>query len=301
MSDTQTNQFNGSGTTAERLAFTPNPATVASGPDQGYTFWDTDLQAAYAWDTGTADWVAIGGGGGSATETTAIGSETLTTAGDLDFYTDAPYVARYTGAAWSPWGPVWPLTLPDASAYAWVNQGTATISTTTIDGPLYLAGSFSASGNASWALRVKTLPAAPYTITTAAFYRVLNVNFSLASVGWRESGSGKIIDVGVDQNGRIAGANKWNSPTSYNSTYAATMRVPGYGWVGGVVWIRLKDDNTNRSAQFSHDGLNWVDLIAPVSRTDFMTPDEAFFGVNDSQNTFANAVSAITLISWLEQ
>lgn len=63
------NDFIASGTTAERTAFVPDPPTPASGPDYGYLWWDTDLQAEYAYDFGTAAWVATGGGGGSGTVT----------------------------------------------------------------------------------------------------------------------------------------------------------------------------------------------------------------------------------------
>lgn len=65
MSDTKLNQFLASGTTAERLAFVPSPPTPASGPDPAYLWWDTSLQAEYAWNAGTSAWVAITGGGGS--------------------------------------------------------------------------------------------------------------------------------------------------------------------------------------------------------------------------------------------
>ncbi len=67
MADSTLNRFHASGTTAERVAFTPTPPTPSSGPNFGYTWWDSDEQLLYAWDTGLADWVATGGGGGSAT------------------------------------------------------------------------------------------------------------------------------------------------------------------------------------------------------------------------------------------
>lgn len=61
MSDTTLNRFVASGTTAERTAFTPSVPSPASGPDSGYTWWDTDLQTLYAWDVGGGAWVpAIG-------------------------------------------------------------------------------------------------------------------------------------------------------------------------------------------------------------------------------------------------
>jgi hypothetical protein len=70
MADGTLNKFLGTGTTAERLAFTPVPPSPATPPGNGYTFWDADLQTLYAWDDGTAAWVAVSGGGGGITELT---------------------------------------------------------------------------------------------------------------------------------------------------------------------------------------------------------------------------------------
>lgn len=52
MSDATLNRFVASGTAAERAAFTPTPPTPASGPDSGYSFYETDTKKTYAW-TGT--------------------------------------------------------------------------------------------------------------------------------------------------------------------------------------------------------------------------------------------------------
>ncbi len=57
MSDTTLNRFMGRGTSAQRAAFTPSAPTPSSGPSQAYIWWDTDVQAAYAYDFGLAAWV----------------------------------------------------------------------------------------------------------------------------------------------------------------------------------------------------------------------------------------------------
>lgn len=77
MTDATLNRFVATGTTAERTAFTPSPATPASGPDQGYTWYDTDLEAIFAYDFTVPGWVEIGGGL-AATSTTDVltGTET---------------------------------------------------------------------------------------------------------------------------------------------------------------------------------------------------------------------------------
>lgn len=62
-SDTTMNRFLARGTTAQRLAFTPSAPTPASGPLQGYFWYDSDLQAVYAYDFGSGTWVAPSGSG----------------------------------------------------------------------------------------------------------------------------------------------------------------------------------------------------------------------------------------------
>ena len=51
MSDTSLNKFIGYGTNAERLAFTPSPATIAAAPHQAYIWYATDTDNVYAYTT----------------------------------------------------------------------------------------------------------------------------------------------------------------------------------------------------------------------------------------------------------
>lgn len=77
MSDTTLNLFDSNGPTAARVAFVPNPPTVATGADCGYLWWDTDLQALFAYDFGLADWVQVGGASGTVTNTGALNANEL--------------------------------------------------------------------------------------------------------------------------------------------------------------------------------------------------------------------------------
>lgn len=92
MTDSTLNRYLASGTTTQRLAFVPDPPTPASGPSPSYLWWDTTLQAEYAYNFGTSAWVAVGGGGaGTVTTTgspasgnlTAFSGTTSITSGDL--------------------------------------------------------------------------------------------------------------------------------------------------------------------------------------------------------------------------
>lgn len=73
MTDATSNRFQGRGTAAAMAAFVPNPATPASGPDQGYTWWNTDDNTLYAYDFVGVAWVATGGGGLTLSDSTLAG------------------------------------------------------------------------------------------------------------------------------------------------------------------------------------------------------------------------------------
>jgi hypothetical protein len=61
MSDVTLNRYLSSGTAAERLAFTPNPPTPASGPDPLYVWQETDTGNTYVWTPGAATWTPVNG------------------------------------------------------------------------------------------------------------------------------------------------------------------------------------------------------------------------------------------------
>lgn len=61
MADSTLNRFVASGTAAERAAFTPTPPTPASGPDQGYFWYETDTGNTYSWDGAAWDQVNTAG------------------------------------------------------------------------------------------------------------------------------------------------------------------------------------------------------------------------------------------------
>ncbi len=64
MADSTLNRFLSSGTAAERAAFTPTPPTPSSGPDAGYSWFETDTNLLYSWDSVAVAWVQVGGGSG---------------------------------------------------------------------------------------------------------------------------------------------------------------------------------------------------------------------------------------------
>lgn len=210
-------------------------------------------------------------------------------AGDLYLPTDAPYLLRWNGSAWRPYGLLWPMTLLVDGDYSWVNQGSATLS---VANGLAVLHNDANVNNGSWKLRVKTAPATPYTITVGFTVTGLYDNLA-AGLCWRQSSDGKLIMVNKTTASATVFATKWDSVSVAGADYNSwsTLLLMSRG----VIWFRLADNGTNRLISFSTDGFTWQQLHS-VSRTDFLTADQVGFGV------FGNATGEqnISIVSWAE-
>src|SRR5205823_4326526 len=79
-----------------------------------------------------------------------------------DVYRSEMHGWRYSGSAWVPFGPLFPLADPNLQTFAWVNQGAATVSNTY--GGIFVSCATN-SGSHGIRIRKKAAPATPYTIT----------------------------------------------------------------------------------------------------------------------------------------
>lgn len=218
-------------------------------------------------------------------KTSAIAGPPTAVAGDLWLPTDGFVLNRYSGSAFTPWGPIFALTPPVDGDFAWVNQGTASVSTA--NGGIYLVGPPSAT--VSVRARVKSAPATPYTITAA--FMLANGFSQRVGIGFRESGAGTMSTVEV-LNGNMLTVSNWNSATSFNGA-----PLPGFlCFIPTLVWLRIQDNGTDRIYSVSTDGQNFI-VIYTVTRTTFLTADQVLFMVHDTSNVY---VPNMTLLSWKE-
>lgn len=215
-------------------------------------------------------------------------------AGRLLLPSDGFYLARDSGSARVPWGPIFPLTEPVSGDFAWINQGSATISTT--NGGVYLEGPAEASAY-NWRIRKKAAPATPYTIT-AAF--LINADWfrngagSLNAFGalcFRQSSDGKLatLELFLNSLGNTLRVTKYTNATTLSATYLSLTTTQSYG---PLIWFRIADNGTNRICSTSGDGQNWIEQHS-VGRTDFLTADEVGFAVTG----YTNKVG-MTLLHW---
>jgi len=213
-------------------------------------------------------------------------------AGRLHLVTDDVTGAYDDGSVWRPFGIVHKFTAPVNANYAWVNQGSATVSTSQ-DGILLSAPTNSGDG---LRIRKKAAPATPYTITAFMAFNTYPQNYNSVGLCFRESSSGKLHTFGVTYSGNLyLGSTKWNSETSFGSDYANQPAVPT-GIMRGAGWIRIGDDGTNRKCWYSSDGKTWLQYHT-ISRTDFMTANEVGFFMNINNTTYPGT---LTLLSWKE-
>lgn len=241
---------------------------------------------------------ASGGSGGNITSTGAVGSEPGSPAsGDLYLPNNGVNIERYSGAAWIPWGPIFPVTPPIDANYAWINQGGASVVANA--GSVFLLAP--AGSGINWRIRKKAAPATPYTITGMFLITGLFPDFHQMGLLFRNASSGKLALFTLQGNdgGVLTGSKcslnslTYASPTSFNALYKASNF-----WPGKVVFMRIADNGVNRICSLSPDGQNWI-VFHTIVRTDYFTADEVGFAVNSEQSGATDDAS-MTLISWKE-
>jgi len=211
--------------------------------------------------------------------------------------TDGIFIERDNGSGWEKFGPIWPMTPPQASDFpTWVNQGSATI----VDnkGAVWFE-SPSVSGT-SYRMRVKPYPTPPFTVEMAVISLITPNTSSYSGAGLviRDDVSGKLQHYGFYDatQGMIGGYNR-PSPTGSSS---AITGWPSSGQLfqteSGLLWVKYEDDSTNRKISISADGYSWVQMVS-VSRTDYLTPTQIGLYLHAPQTTPESNQGA-TFLHW---
>ncbi len=214
--------------------------------------------------------------------------------GNLQFYTDGVYLRRDNGSTFDPWGPLYPLTEPPTSSWSWVNQGSATL-TTTNGGQYIEAEALSTSPNMR--LRTRTAPSAPYTITAVLMPNTRDVDYHHYGILFRQSSDGKIHALSIQRNTTpTLGSLKYTNATTFSATYTTITNFQNETNKAnnGLMYLQIIDDNTNRVCKWSFDGVHFRQLHT-IGRTDFLTADQVGFFVS-SEN--ASHAAGAWLISW---
>ncbi|HSH82754.1 MAG TPA: hypothetical protein VLA19_29835 [Herpetosiphonaceae bacterium] len=241
------------------------------------------------------------GGGGDSTLTAAYASRPApSNDGNLFFPTDGMVVERDTGAAYVPWGPIWPFTRPVNADFAWVNQDGAAV--TEERGGLYLLGTSTAS---RLRIRTKAAPATPYAVTIGFEpdfqFTTLTGNFQNAGVLFREATTGKCVTFGVTPNDNInllpaLWVARFSDPNTHVSNQLVHRVSSLQAGKSGLWWLRIQNDGTNLTFHVSSDGIHFRQVYTEGKAAYFTTaPDQVGFYVS---NNGAAWTPAMFLVHW---
>lgn len=219
------------------------------------------------------------------TSTTLSNRQAAAKAGRLFLPSNASYIQRDTGTAWTSWGPIHPITPPPTIAdFTWFNQQTATA----VDsgGAIY----FKQPTIAQWCGTAKAGASNPFTLTVAITYNDQN-NDAQSGIGIRDSVSGKIETLTVDHYYKCATMLRWNSASSINSV----VRTSGSGHNPALTWLQITEDSTTRKFNYSLDGITWTE-IASEAKAAFVTPNQVCIGAYSNSGYIG-----FRIISWKEE
>lgn len=154
------------------------------------------------------------------------------------------------------------------SLWTWVNQSTATA--TTSNGSLLLYHASASGDNTS--IIVQNVPATPWTITAKCTFVGPPTNVVFGGLAVRDSGTGKLVLYGPGENsGRMMQVYNFTNPTASSAQVIETLNAAFWSW---TYW-RIKDDGTNMIFSFSFDGISYYPAKT-VTRTSFLANPNQF-------------------------
>jgi hypothetical protein len=233
-----------------------------------------------------------GAASGNATYADAYASRPASSLdGNLFFPTDANTFQRDNGSSYPlAFGPIFPLTPPDNSAFSDISGG-APSTITAAKGVITITG----SGSVNVRGRTQAVPAStPWTRTAIIIPRMVD-SFAHCGVFFRQSsggGAGKLVTCGLFRSASSWDLTvfKWDNPSTFNFAYSTI--TPGF--VPQPLILQISDTGSNRVCRWSTDGIDFHQLHS-VGNTDFLTADEIGFYVDSNG---ASVAPAMTLLSW---
>lgn len=224
-------------------------------------------------------------------------------AGKLYFAQDNNVTYRDNGTGWDTWsapassgsgGIGWaPFTDPTTQAWAWQNQGSATI--TSGNKIEFLKCPREATSGANLRGRSIAVAATPYTYTACFLPAMIKEPFQGYGLFLYNSTSGDLIVFRVNDEST-------NPPTFAVDTYtsfalAGKLAVLESETNFPIHWMQIQDDGTHRTYRWSPDGFNWLQFYQEASGT-FIVPTNVGYFLFAAVSTSNNVDSGVSLVSW---
>jgi hypothetical protein len=199
---------------------------------------------------------------------------------------DCGRIDRDNGGAWENifLGPKAWATEPPSSSWSTTTLGSATFGADLDGRKLAIPTS---GGSDAWRIEYRTLSPASNYITTA-YLELAHVpgNYMRSGLVLMDNSS-VFIDFGIHYDSSLSGfylsLTKWTNVTTFNSNYlTATLTVTG----GIPNWLRFRDDGSNRYAEYSFNGVDWI-LFHSIGRTNYITPTRIGWGASNISSNAA--------------
>ena len=207
---------------------------------------------------------------------------------------DPSDIAGYSGvSAADRYGLLWKLVNPTLPAWAWQNQGGASV--VEANGLVFLTIPSQTTNVRS---RLISAVATPWTITTLVRSRftTATADRQLAGLVLRESSTGKLHTWYIQNSGNIQHV-KYTNDTTFSAVGVAN--VPSSGFYGGSWhWLRITDNGTNLLFSMSLDGVNFVQM-GSEGRTVFMAGGPNQYGIFGNVDASAASFDA-SFAHWLQ-
>lgn len=280
----------GSGSTPQTSKlFFAGPVTGAAAVPTFRSIATTDLATGTASASnflrGDGTWSAPAAGGNSMTRgtwATHIGASGVT-AGDMYQITDAPYLAVWTGSAWTYYYKGYLCTPPALKTWAWKNQGASTIT----------------SNGTEFLFAAPTLWRGRETAVTAPFVVTMQYTGVSREPGTNQAGTGVYItnssgDTAVFGYTPVQGLalTKYNNAGTYLSQ-SVNFNMPTANQAS-FQGYRIADNGTNIIADVSLDGFNWWNVYTGTRAVTFASggaATQAGFGGYHNDGNWWNRVS----------
>jgi hypothetical protein len=184
-----------------------------------------------------------------------------------------------------------PLTAPPTlTNWTWVNQGTATAGDY---GASVILTALAASGDDLKMLKRSAPGSTPYQVTAGVILQGIALNYALCGIIHRSSSDNRVTALAMDNDGLKVFI--FTSSTSTGSVVASNYPArTSFAGAGPVLWLRMRDDGTNRIYSWSTNGRVFTQLYS-VARTTHHTPDEIGFVCETNQIQFP---VTLCLLSW---
>jgi hypothetical protein len=220
----------------------------------------------------------VGGGGGGVVESTWATRPTAGTEGRLHLPTDSVGFPAYdTGSAWVVHHPLnfACSNPPDYGSFTKVGGGSETTLVAHGDG-LLLTQMGTASATRNNVGFLVSVPAAPYTLTvgfqSTRVYMASNVHIGLCITDGVNFASSKCVSLPLVTTSATTIYDlfqTWSTFNTYSGVINNTQHI-FFPFMNNTLFMRMVDNNSTRSYEFSLDGVIWV-VIYSETRTTFLT------------------------------